>query len=75
MKLALEDIRAWVKEGNRSVSIHIGKAGDPEYEYYWCYDYDFKIGIVVENTLPAKKDFIEKKKIELIDELKSIEDL
>jgi hypothetical protein len=56
----IEAAKQWVKKGNRSINIEIGKPADNEYFSMWAYDYDLMEGQHV--------DSIEEINIELLKE-------
>lgn len=51
IKFDINELRKWQQEGDRSVSIELGKSGNKNYTKVWCYDYDLQEGQHIEESV------------------------
>ncbi len=45
------ELQRWQQEGNRSVSIELGKCGEKGFIKVWCYDYDLQMGQHINSSI------------------------
>lgn len=67
----LKALREWQQQGNRSVTIELGRADDPSHVSIWVYDYDLMIGQYVRSI--DEINLLEKAQIEAFERVNRIQ--